>query len=178
LTSDHASLNNPSTEATQRPVSELAPGESQSSPATILPSIQDLPKDTKSSEVPDSILVPTCSSEYQCCAQYEFCVSSCLDFTWQRLHSIKTHRQSAKPTDNKAIDAVDRLMMDHQKVDQNVVKAYEEGTEDLFDWCLSRCRTSGRSVVHQNSFRSSLKYCYGIKDPPLLARNVRKGDSD
>lgn len=121
---------------------------------------------------------PTCSEEHQCCSQYEFCVSGCLDFTWQRLHSTIVDAQAGKNEDTAVIlQLVDRLVGDHQAGDANVVKEYSRKT-DLFDWCLLRCRTSGRSVVHQNSFRSALKHCYGLKDPPLLARVVARGETD
>lgn len=126
----------------------------------------------------ETLVRPTCSVEHECCAQYEFCVSSCLDFTWQRLHSTTVNARSAADTAAGAVlQLIERLVGDHQAEDDNVAKEYS-GTTDLFDWCLLRCRTSGRSVVHQNSFRSSLKHCYGLKDPPLLARMIEKGETE
>lgn len=126
----------------------------------------------------ETLVRPTCSTEHQCCAQYEFCVSSCLDFTWQRLHSTTVNARSSVDTAAGAVlQLIERLVGDHQAEDDNVAKEYS-GTTDLFDWCLLRCRTSGRSVVHQNSFRSSLKHCYGLKDPPLLARLIEKGETE
>jgi hypothetical protein len=47
---------------------------------------------------------------------------------------------------------------------------YKDDIKDKFDLCSLKCKTSSRSVVHQNSFRSPLKNCYGPKEPPLLAR--------
>lgn len=120
-------------------------------------------------------IMPTCSSEHQCCSQYEFCVSSCMSFIWQRIRDLPLSPGSNSKSND--LQSVERLLGDHQADDTNVSKEYSEAT-DLFDWCLLRCRTSGRSVVHQNSFRSTLKYCYGLKDPPLLARNVEKGETE
>lgn len=141
-------------------------------------------KETKSSDsegaaqLGETLVRPTCSVEHECCSQYEFCVSSCLDFTWQRLHSTTVNARSAADTAAGAVlQLIERLVGDHQAEDDNVAKEYS-GTTDLFDWCLLRCRTSGRSVVHQNSFRSSLKHCYGLKDPPLLARMIEKGETE
>ena len=131
--------------------------------------------DSSSPTFEDSVpsIVPTCSAEHQCCSQYEFCVSSCMDFTWQRIR-----KPAVSPsTNSNEVQSIERLLGEHQADDDNVAKEYS-GTTDLFDWCLLRCRTSGRSVVHQNSFRSTLKHCYGLKDPPLLARNVEKGETE
>lgn len=125
----------------------------------------------------DTLVRPTCSIEHQCCAQYEFCVSSCLDFSWQRLQNTAANSR-ADTAAGAVLQLIERLVGEHQAEDDNVAKEYTAGTTDLFDWCLLRCRTSGRSVVHQNSFRSSLKHCYGLKDPPLLARMIEKGETE
>lgn len=120
---------------------------------------------------------PTCSTEHQCCEQYEYCVSRCLEFTWDRLHSTVIHAKKSDSEDaEKSFDSIMRLLGDHQAEDANVANEYSAPL-DIFDWCLLRCRTSGRSIVHQNSFRSTLKHCYGTKDPPLLARHVEDGES-
>jgi len=42
-----------------------------------------------------------------------------------------------------------------------------ETIDSKFDFCQSLCRTSSKSVVHENSYRSSLKYCFGSEPPPL-----------
>jgi len=73
----------------------------------------------------------------------ELCVSCCL----------------GKYPDFAAVLANDAMTLDIFKV---VV------VQDLFDFCLIRCRTSSQSVVHQNSFRSKLKHCFGAKEPPLI----------
>jgi len=117
--------------------------------------------------------MPTCSAEHQCCSQYEFCVSSCLNFVWEHTHSTTVRVKKSKREDgDKTFDSLQILMGQHHADDANVAKEYSEDF-DIFDWCLLRCRTSGRSVIHQNSFRSTLKHCYGVKDPPLLARIVQ-----
>jgi len=37
-----------------------------------------------------------------------------------------------------------------------------------FEFCVAKCRTSSRSVVFENQYRSNeLKFCYGNQDPPL-----------
>ena len=50
-------------------------------------------------------------------------------------------------------------------MDLDIFKRIE--VKDVFDMCLIRCRTSSRSVVHQNTFRSKIKHCFGKKAPPL-----------
>lgn len=167
----------PDTPATDDSTKTNPPQRRIADPAPSAPQIESPPQPATDNQASFPIR-PSCSAQHQCCGQYEYCVSACLDFTWQRLHRVKLHTNSARSAQDKSIDSVQRLVGDHQAEDSIVATEYEKGTQDLFDWCLTRCRTSGRSVVHQNSFRSSLKYCYGLKDPPLLARNIQIGESD
>lgn len=150
--------------------------ESSNSPKTAATNAQPTSDTSKTEEkvgheIKEPETMPTCSAEHQCCSQYEFCVSSCLRFVWEHTHSTTVRvKISKKADDDKSFDSLEILMGQHHADDANVAKEYSEDFE-IFDWCLLRCRTSGRSIIHQNSFRSTLKHCYGVKDPPLLARN-------
>lgn len=170
-------------DARRSPLSIHSSPSSNNDGADPKPDVEELAKtpgsnlDTKATTSQENAptTMPTCSEEHQCCAQYEFCVSSCMDFTWRRLRDLPPSSNSNSKS--SPLLSIERLLGEHQADDDNVAKEYSDAT-DLFDWCLLRCRTSGRSVVHQNSFRSTLKYCFGLKDPPLLARNVEKGESE
>lgn len=78
----------------------------------------------------------TCNSNYQCCKEYEYCVSCCLRIDASK--SVKTSR------------------------------IFSSVTLDDFDFCAAQCRTYSGSVIHQNSYRSVFRYCYGDKESPLL----------
>lgn len=39
--------------------------------------------------------------------------------------------------------------------------------DDNFEFCTAQCRTSSRTVIHQNAFKSPLKHCYGPTGPSL-----------
>lgn len=87
-----------------------------------------------------------CTSLYSCCTVFETCVSCCLTMNWD----LSPARQ------------IEEL----QHVSGPAFR-YSKPTS-LFDFCLIRCRTSSSSVVHQNTFRSKWKYCYGSKESPLI----------
>eukprot|EP00731_Ephydatia_muelleri_P023601 Em0015g1184a len=83
-----------------------------------------------------------CSScvESGCCAIYEHCVSCCLH-------------------------------PDKEPLVRNIVKHRTGGTysplyslvRDPFEFCMLHCRTSSRSVHHENAYKDTkLKYCYGL----------------
>jgi hypothetical protein len=85
-----------------------------------------------------------CAAQYSCCTSFETCVSCCLRVNFdlstpQQLDVLKSSGSSK----------------------------YAKPAS-IFDFCLMRCRTSSSSVVHQNTFRSQWKYCYGSKESPLL----------
>lgn len=87
-----------------------------------------------------------CTSEYACCTLFETCVSCCLTVNWD----LTPERQIEE------LRQVSGLAFRYAK------------PANLFDFCLLRCRTSSASVVHQNTFRSKWKYCYGPKESPIL----------
>lgn len=79
-----------------------------------------------------------------CCVLYEHCISCCLHPEKQPL--LQRVLQQAR-------ESVDKLF---------------ESVSDHFELCLAKCRTSSRSVQHENSYRDSkAKHCYG-EDPPDL----------
>lgn len=44
--------------------------------------------------------------------------------------------------------------------------------EDDFEFCTAQCRTSSRTVIHQNTFKSPLKHCYGPSGPSFTNDGV------
>lgn len=86
----------------------------------------------------------TCSETFQCCTTYERCVSCCLG----QKYNINILKKGRAVTEGQVFQFVE--------------------VADIFDYCSLRCRTSSSSVVHQNTFRSDLKHCYGQTEPPLL----------
>jgi len=47
---------------------------------------------------------------------------------------------------------------------------------DKFDYCRAVCRTSSRSVVNENQWKSELKYCFPNRDILELPENLPKPD--
>ncbi|KAL4223924.1 hypothetical protein ACF0H5_017386 [Mactra antiquata] len=79
-----------------------------------------------------------------CCIIYEHCVSCCLQPDKQPL--LQRILQQAR-------DSVDKLFV---------------AVSDQFELCLAKCRTSSKSVQHENSYRDPrAKFCFG-EDPPDL----------
>eukprot|EP01126_Amoeba_proteus_P015813 TRINITY_DN17166_c0_g1_i1.p1 TRINITY_DN17166_c0_g1~~TRINITY_DN17166_c0_g1_i1.p1 ORF type:complete len:195 (-),score=13.78 TRINITY_DN17166_c0_g1_i1:283-867(-) len=85
-----------------------------------------------------------CLKEFSCCNLFEVCVSCCLG------------ENDTKPLKDLS-DIISR-------------QSYSRHTKitSTFGFCTNQCRTSSRSVVHQNTFRSQWKYCYGLREPPLI----------
>eukprot|EP01062_Namystynia_karyoxenos_P083266 TRINITY_DN9547_c0_g1_i1.p2 TRINITY_DN9547_c0_g1~~TRINITY_DN9547_c0_g1_i1.p2 ORF type:complete len:230 (+),score=45.68 TRINITY_DN9547_c0_g1_i1:82-771(+) len=73
-----------------------------------------------------------------CCRTYENCVSCCLR---------PDHAQENSAT------------LRHRRATQAVFAAV--APSDPFHFCTVRCRTSSRSVLHQNRYRSQYHYCLG-----------------
>ncbi|XP_045171414.2 SREBP regulating gene protein-like [Mercenaria mercenaria] len=85
----------------------------------------------------------TCKTN-SCCTIYEYCVSCCLQPDKQPV--LQRILQQAR-------NSVDKLFV---------------AVSDQFELCLAKCRTSSKSVQHENSYRDPrAKYCYG-EDPPDL----------
>jgi len=91
----------------------------------------------------------SCVSNYSCCIEYEYCVSCCLD-------AFRNSKESFK-------DLI-RTLSDRYQI-MNRIKI-----DDLFDYCLIRCRTNSKNIVHFRLFRSEYKYCFNDKDSPLIIR--------
>lgn len=87
----------------------------------------------------------TCNAHH-CCSVYEYCVSCCMNP--QHRTMIQSIIQS-KAQEGKA----------------NVYK----GIQTVFQFCSTRCRTSSKSVVNENRYRTVYKHCYGAKDPSDMA---------
>ncbi|KAJ8601405.1 hypothetical protein CTAYLR_005029 [Chrysophaeum taylorii] len=89
-----------------------------------------------------------CSFEQQCCAIYEHCVASCVSADAAVLQAVRRRASHA-------------------------LLAF---ADDDFDLCRFRCLTNSGSVLHQNSFRSKFKHCFGLHravlDPSMSVNSV------
>jgi hypothetical protein len=94
----------------------------------------------------------TCEEKSFCCSAYEYCVSCCLN-----------------PIDNQFLE---------KRKDSSFRKTLPKGQvwlwalEDDFEFCTAQCRTSSRTVIHQNTFKSPLKHCYGPSGPSFTNDGV------
>eukprot|EP00761_Pharyngomonas_kirbyi_P000826 gb/GECH01000827.1/.p1 GENE.gb/GECH01000827.1/~~gb/GECH01000827.1/.p1 ORF type:complete len:265 (+),score=43.22 gb/GECH01000827.1/:1-795(+) len=79
-----------------------------------------------------------------CCSKYEHCVSCCLDPS----NSVSLAYQFI------LINATTPKMLNNVR--------------SMFSFCKIRCRTSSKSLSHQNRYKSRFKHCYGTGDPPHL----------
>lgn len=82
----------------------------------------------------------TCESckDNNCCVVYEYCVSCCLD-----------------PNKRNMLE----LVLSKLSTDKNVL--FRSLTDD-YELCLTKCRTSSHSVLHENSYKDPAhKYCFG-----------------
>ncbi|XP_072949138.1 SREBP regulating gene protein [Epargyreus clarus] len=83
----------------------------------------------------------TCKPNH-CCKIFEFCVSCCLDPSKRNMLEIVLSKLSA---------------------DENVL--FHSLTDD-YELCLTKCRTSSHSVLHENSYKDPVnKYCFGHEPP-------------
>lgn len=90
----------------------------------------------------------TCSRN-DCCEQFEFCVSCCLDPEKKPL--LTRVLEEARQTGDRSLASV----------------------ADHFELCLAKCRTSSQSVQHENSYRNpKAKFCYGGDPPELMSMTV------
>lgn len=81
-----------------------------------------------------------CDRDTQCCSAYEHCVSCCL--------GTEQKESAARANDLQLRFSLSVL-------------------SDPFELCKLLCRTSSKSLVHENAYRSSLKHCFGSSPPPL-----------
>jgi hypothetical protein len=84
----------------------------------------------------------SCNIKFGCCSVYEYCVACCM---------APEHRQELQ--NNFKERKNDRLY---------------RGIKTVFQFCSTRCRTSSRSVINENRYRSPLKHCYAKQDPADL----------
>lgn len=85
----------------------------------------------------------SCDKKFGCCSVYEHCVSCCM---------APERRQELRETFDKRRN--DRLY---------------RGVTTVFQFCSIRCRTTSRSVINENKYRSPLKHCYAHNDPADIA---------
>lgn len=80
-----------------------------------------------------------------CCMIYEHCVSCCMQ---------PDKKQLLERIIRSAVDSLTRMMF--------------FTVHDQFELCLSKCRTSSRSVQHENTYRDAeRKHCFGVSPPEL-----------
>lgn len=84
----------------------------------------------------------TCDTKLACCSVYEHCVACCM--APERREELTNNFEKRKN---------DRLY---------------KGITTVFQFCSTRCRTTSRSVINENRYRSPLKHCYGQNDPADL----------
>lgn len=96
-----------------------------------------------------------CDEQSSCCSVYENCVGCCI---LNIKEMLEKHGGNIKLPFSYLFD---RDM-------SALISQYQSVIQIPFDWCELRCRTSSRSVVQQNRYRSNLKHCYGTNDSPLL----------
>lgn len=82
----------------------------------------------------------TCNMETGCCAMFEYCTSCCLDpEKYPLIRKVVSSETSSSST-----------FLSHLK--------------DPFDFCLAKCRTSSKSVLHENSYRDpKTKHCFATE---------------
>lgn len=86
----------------------------------------------------------TCSDS-NCCVIYEYCVSCCLDPTKRHMLEVVLTKLLTGP---------------------NVLF---RSLSDDYELCLTKCRTSSHSVLHENSYKDPVhKHCFG--DEPTRSR--------
>ncbi|KAL3273754.1 hypothetical protein HHI36_015182 [Cryptolaemus montrouzieri] len=77
-----------------------------------------------------------------CCEIYEYCISCCLD-----------------PDKKEMLEN----LLEKAAEENNLIYA---SVTDHFELCLAKCRTSSKSVQHENSYRDPLsKFCFGEHSP-------------
>lgn len=77
-----------------------------------------------------------------CCSIYEHCVSCCLN------------------PDNR------RLLEQILILGSSVPNVISKSVGDQFELCLVKCRTSSKSVWHENSYKDkTFKHCFGLTGP-------------
>jgi len=81
-----------------------------------------------------------------CCSIYEHCVSCCLN------------------PDNKSL--LEHIL----NLGSSVPNVISKSVSDQFELCLVKCRTSSKSVWHENSYKDKrFKHCFGLSGPDFAA---------
>ncbi|GAB0491562.1 hypothetical protein MMPV_002816 [Pyropia vietnamensis] len=108
---------------------------------------------TPASPPPPRYGCATCDAATRCCVRFDQCVSCCMD---PALESLRTSLQAARS-----------------------FAAYRGGVAAAafgspFAVCAAACRSSSRSVVHENAYRSAAHHCYG-GEPPAVEPDLHAG---
>jgi len=111
----------------------------------------------------------TCRLDLGCCSSFEYCVSCCLA---QRHHQDTGRNNTYSPPYGSPFSRlIDRGSIRKGKDEQ--ISLDIGFSLDDFDRCLHLCRTSSRSIIHGNEYKSPLKHCYNeiidSTETPLLS---------
>lgn len=125
-----------------------------------------------------------------CCASYEFCVSCCQDPRRKKeREAVRTAAvRSGHPAygglgyggggSGSAAVGLGKESASTVRLEGGEGRIGDEDSyeEAAFNYCAFRCRTYSGSVVHENSFRSPLKHCFGRFRPPAAPGVASKSD--
>ena len=100
----------------------------------------------------------TCSSITDCCTSFEHCISCCL-----KPDHVRTNERARLFASRRLTSVFQRLHLENYIRSRHLqTKLLLSQLSTLFDVCLSRCRTHGASVVHENEYVDvRRKHCYG-----------------
>ncbi|OAE18799.1 hypothetical protein AXG93_2396s1520 [Marchantia polymorpha subsp. ruderalis] len=88
-----------------------------------------------------------CNMGSQCCTDYEYCVSCCLD-------PLRTSSEVA--------------------LKAKVAKQLTAGTSStVFEYCLGRCRHNSQSVIHENAYVSDEHHCFFPQEQFSVSKTLR-----
>lgn len=91
-----------------------------------------------------------CDPVSGCCAEYEMCVSCCL-------------QPSNNPETQLAISP------------RGANKPETGYFSTTFDYCRAKCRTNSKSTVHENAYKSEQHHCFSTADTPKEVKSTSAG---
>lgn len=117
-----------------------------------------------------------CVSTYGCCMDYDVCVACCLHPSHQtEISSTNLETPLKHFVLSELWGRVTQVSKSHEEQGSISINKHR------FNYCQYKCRSSSGSVQHENSYRSSYKYCFLQYKSPKLADSVnsdRGGEDD
>ena len=132
----------------------------------------------------------TCDERLNCCDRFEYCVSCCMHPTrvrWKLSHfnnHTNIHSIDA-PKFGTFLDLLTCFMLHvpfwhsvrqaairerlhgHHSFEVYRATMSSQGKKRSFRICNMACRSSSKSVVHENAYRHRYHHCYNIQGPPV-----------